>query len=293
MQPRSTSRACAFLVFSVLAIGPPAEAQTKPSTTARPGAYLGELTWTEAEVRLKTSPLVILPFGAGAKEHGPHLPMNADFKVLEYLCDRAVEAFPVVVAPPIQHGWFPAFREFPGTEVSDPEVFQEYVAEVARSLVRHGAKRVVILNTGVAAATGLPLSIVAREIRAAGTPALVISWNQLGTPEYRALLEQKIDSHGGESETSINLYLQPHLVHLDRAVKDLHRGGPRPYAGYEPGGYSRNPADPDFSKTGITGDPTKATAEKGKKLLELMTAELLKSLRGFSEAPLVKKAAPG
>ncbi len=267
-------------------------AQSKPAPPARPGAFLGDLTWTEAEERLKSAPLVILPFGAGAKEHGPHLPMNADFKVLEYLCERAVEALPVIVAPPVQHGWFPAFREFPGTEISDPEVFQEYVAEVARSLVRHGAKRIVILNTGVAAATGLPLSIVAREIRAEGTPALVISWNQLETEEYRGLLEQKIDSHGGESETSINLFLQPHLVRMDRAVRDLRRGGPRPYPGYEPGGYSRNPGDPDYSKTGITGDPTKATAEKGKKWLDLMAAQLLKSLRGFAEAPLVVKDAP-
>ena len=83
-----------------------------------PGAYLGELTWPEAEQRLKSAPLVILPFAGGAKEHGPHLPMNADRKVMEYLCRKAVEALPVIVAPPILHGWFAAFRDFPGTEVS-------------------------------------------------------------------------------------------------------------------------------------------------------------------------------
>ena len=92
------------------------------------------------------APVVIVPFGAGAKEHGPHLPMNADFKVVEYLCKKAVESHPVIVAPPIQHGWFPAFREFPGTEIAESDVFVRYVFLVAKSLVDHGAKRILFLN---------------------------------------------------------------------------------------------------------------------------------------------------
>ena len=82
--------------------------------SAEQGAYLGNLTWPEAKEWLQKAPVVIVPFGAGAKEHGPHLPMNADFKVVEYLCKKAVESHSVIVAPPIQHGWFPAFRQFPG-----------------------------------------------------------------------------------------------------------------------------------------------------------------------------------
>ena len=118
------------------------------------GVFLGECTWPEAERLLTDSPIVILPFGAGAKEHGPHLPMNADQKVMEYLCDKAVEAFPVVVAPPILHGWFPAFREFPGTEVANPELFKDYIFEVANSLIKNGANRILFLNTGIFKATG-------------------------------------------------------------------------------------------------------------------------------------------
>ncbi len=262
-------------------------AQTKPAANVRPGAFLGELTWTDAEARFKSAPLVIIPFGAGAKEHGPHLPMNADYKALEYLCQKAVESLPVIVAPPIEHGWFPAFREFPGTEVADPDVFTKYVLEVGRSLVRAGAKRIVILNTGVSLSTGLPLAVAARELHAqTGIPTLIISWGDLETPEYESLISTKPDNHAGESETSVHLFLQPNLVHMERAVKDLGPGASRDIAGYQPGGYSRNPSNPEYSKTGITGDPTKASAEKGKKLLDIMTAQLLKSLRGFAETPL-------
>ena len=252
-----------------------------------PGAFLGDLSWPEAEARLKAAPLVVLPFGAGAKEHGPHLPMNADAKVMEYLCQQAVKSLPVIVAPPILHGWFPAFREFPGTEIADNHVFQPYVYEVAMSLNRHGAKRIVFLNTGVSRATGLPLSIVAREIRAqTGTPALVISWDDLETPAIDSLQTQKAGGHADEIETSINLYLQPELVRMEKAVVDYGTSGRKNYPGYEPGLFSQNPRDPEFSQTGLFGDPTKATAEKGEKALAILTQQWLKALRGFSNAPL-------
>jgi len=256
------------------------------ASTQSAGAYLGHLAWPEAERLLKEAPIVIIPFGAGAKEHGPHLPMNADAKVMEYLCDRAVEELPVVIAPPILHGWFPAFREFPGTEVADPDVFAAYVREVALSLVKQGAQRIVFLNTGITRATGLPISIVAREIRVeTGTPTMVASWDDIEPPEVEELAEQLFGGHGDEMETSIHLYLQPDLVDMNKAVQD-YRGAGEGYPGYRPGLFSRDPDDPAYSETGLFGDPTLATAEKGERALGLLTQQWLEILRRFAEAPL-------
>jgi len=251
-----------------------------------PGAYLGELSWVDAAARLHQAPLVILPFGAGAKEHGPHLPMNADQRVMEYLCRQAVDSLPVLVAPAILHGWFPAFRDFPGTEVGDPDVFMQYVLEVARSLVANGAQRIVFLNTGITRATGLPIAIAAREIRTEmGVPTMVVSWDDLETEETAALQEQRAGGHADELETSIHLFLQPQLVRMDRAVTDYGGGDAEAYPGYKPGLFSRDPADPSFSETGLYGDPTLATVEKGRRALEIMTRQWLKALRAFAEEP--------
>ena len=82
-----------------------------------PGAYLADMTWPEAEQKFASSPVVIIPFGAGAKEHGRHIPMNADHVVLKYLTDQAVAGADVIVAPAVLYGWLPSFREFPGTEI--------------------------------------------------------------------------------------------------------------------------------------------------------------------------------
>jgi creatinine amidohydrolase len=253
-------------------------------TAQSPGAYLGQLTWPEAEQRLRDAPLVIVPFGAGAKEHGPHLPMNADQVVMEYLLRQAVDSLPVVVAPAILHGWFPAFRDFPGTEVRDPDVFTRYVHGVALSLISHGARRIVFLNTGIRNATGLPLAVAARELRVeTGTPTLVVSWDDLETEEVAALEEQRTGGHADEIETSIHLVLQPELVHMDRAVASYPEGGRSAAPGYRPGLYSRDPDDPAYSTTGLTGDPRLATREKGERVLAIMTAQWLEALRTFAQ----------
>jgi len=275
--------AAAWMIFSA---GPATAQDAAKQDAGTPGAYLGDLTWPEAEAWLLEAPLVILPFGAGAKEHGPHLPMNADAVVMEYLCRQAVDSLPVLVAPPILHGWFPAFRDYPGTEVADPDVFQAYVREVALSLVRHGARRIVFLNTGVTRATGLPISIAAREIRiATGTPTLVVSWDDIEPAELEEHMEQRAGGHADEVETAIHLFLQPELVHMERAVAD-YGGRAKDYPGYRPGLFSRDPADPAYSETGLYGDPTLAETEEGKLALRLMTREWLSALRGFAAEPL-------
>lgn len=273
-----------FVLLVWLSVVPVSAAQS-PS----PGVRLGDLSWTAARERLQSTPVVILPFGAGAKEHGPHLPMNADAVVMEYLVARALESRDVVVAPPVLYGWFPAFRDFPGTEIRDPDVFEQYVREAALSLVRSGAQRVLFLNTGIDKATGLPMSIAAREIRAqTGVPTLVVSWNDLETDATAALAEQREGGHSDEIETSINLYLQPELVDMTRAVTDYGDRPAKDYGGYQPGVLSTNPRDPGYAPHGIYGDATLATAEKGRAALAIMTEQWLAIIDGFANAPRVR-----
>jgi creatinine amidohydrolase len=230
--------------------------------------------------------MVVVPFGGGAKEHGPHLPLATDRLMLEHLMEAAVDSLPVVVAPPILHGWFPAFEDFPGTNIPDPELFRRYVEEVARSLVRHGARRVVFLNTGITRSTGLPIATAARQIHVQeGVATLVVSWDDLETSEVEALSEQRAGGHADEMETSVVLALRPDLVRMDLAPTDYGSPGGEPGPGYRPGGFSRDPEDPEYTTTGIFGDATLATAEKGRRVVEIMTREWLRALRAFATEP--------
>jgi creatinine amidohydrolase len=240
------------------------------------GAFLGDLTWQQAELELPGK-VVILPFAAGAKEHGPHLPLRTDQLVMDRLLEAAVDQRDVIVAPPILHGWFPAFRDYPGTEVADAAVFQNYVAAVAESLVRHGARRLVFLNTGISKASGLPLSIVARDIRANHDVAtLVVSWDDLESPGNESIYEQLRGGHADEGETSIVLHLRDDLVRMDLAEAD-YRGSPSEQIGYAPGKFDRD------SESGVFGDPTLATPQKGEVLMNGMIENFLLALDQFSD----------
>ncbi|MCF6193887.1 MAG: creatininase family protein [Kangiellaceae bacterium] len=238
------------------------------------GEYLANVSWPEANKLIETQ-TVIIPFAAGAKEHGPHLPMSTDQIVLEYLLAQAKVNSNVIIAPAILHGWFPAFRQYPGTEVSDPTIFQDYVRSVAESLVRSGAKRIVFINMGITKATGLPIAIVARDIRVDHKiPTLVISWDDLETAEAEPLLKQERGGHADEGETSIILHLRPDLVNMSKAVKDYGREK-KAQIGYAPGKFDRT------ADVGVYGDPTLAEANKGRKILAIMVKNWLLALEQF------------
>jgi creatinine amidohydrolase len=248
-----------------------------PTDTTPTGAYLGDLTWVDAERALASS-TVIVAFAAGAKQHGPHLPLNTDQVVMEHLLAAAVQTRPVLVCPPILHGWFPAFRNFPGTEVADPGAFQAYVAAVAQSLAKHGAKRLVFLNLGLSSTSGLPLGVVARELRAnEQIDTLLVSWDDLETPDAQSHYEQQRGGHADEGETAIMLHLRPDLVRMEQA-KAEYRATPTPQIGQRPGVFDRH------SESGTFGDPTLATAQKGEAILSIMRRNWLTALDQFTQS---------
>jgi len=273
---QSQRRTCRYIyLFTVVFMG------GFVTSAAQAGHYLGELTWPQAQHLMPQADAVILPFGAGAKEHGPHLPMNADAQLMQYLLTAAVAEKNVIVAPPILHGWFPAFRGWPGTEVEDVDVFAGYVKSVAESLAKQKIRRLILLNTGIARATGLPLTTVARDLRVDyGIPVLVVSWDDIETDEVLKFSEQRRGGHADELETSVHLVLQPNLVQMDKAVVD-YRGEAKPRIGYAPGVFSRDPNDADFSDTGVFGDATLASKEKGERVLAIMKRNWLQAIDHF------------
>jgi len=80
---------------------------------------------------------------------------------------------------------------------------------------------------------------------------------------------------------------------MSKAVTDFGNRPAKDYGGYEPGVLSADPADPGYAPTGIFGDATLATAEKGEAALAIMTGEWLRILDGFATAPLRSDASDG
>src|SRR4030095_14134722 len=102
------SRLLLILVLVMFAVQ--ANGQTKPK-----GILLEDLTWLEAEKILSAETVVVIPLGAAAKEHGPHLKLKNDWLIAEYLKKQVLGQTNVVGAPTINYHFYPAFLEYPAS----------------------------------------------------------------------------------------------------------------------------------------------------------------------------------
>jgi creatinine amidohydrolase len=213
------------------------------------GVWLEELTWPEAKARFAADPVVVMPIGAAAKAHGPHLPLKTDAITARALAQALVERLPVIAAPVLGFGFYPAFTSFAGSQHLGAETFKTLVRELLGNFTAHGVRRIALLNTGVS--TEKPLDEVAA---AAGADVLVLHMRLMGQAA-EALIENKSGGHADERETSVVLALEPRSVRLDKLALE----GP-------------------FEATGATGDPRRATAFKGERLLAARTNDMVAAL---------------
>jgi creatinine amidohydrolase len=212
------------------------------------GAWLEDLTWPEAKARFEKGAVVVVPIGATAKAHGPHLPLKTDALTARALGQGLIERLPVIAAPVLGFGFFPAFTSFAGSQHLSAETFKTVVRELVGNFTAHGVTRIALINTGVS--TEKPLDEVAKEL----ADVLVLHMRLLGKAA-EALIEHKEGGHADERETSVMLALEPRSVRMDK----LAQHGP-------------------FEQTGATGDATRATAFKGERLMAARIDDLVEAL---------------
>src|SRR5262245_1907977 len=113
------------------------------------GVWLEDLTWSEAAAKLKAGWPVVIPIGARAKEHGHHLPLKTDYLLAREFGRRIAEALPVVVAPVVDFGYYPAFVNYPGSQHLRADTFVALLTDLIGNFIDHGVSRIAVVNTGV------------------------------------------------------------------------------------------------------------------------------------------------
>ena len=275
---------------------PAAAEKTRPMTARARGAnsglrgiYLEDLTWAEAEPVLRADPLVVLPVGAAAKEHGPHLPLGTDRIMADYLARELAERIEVVVMPTVTYGYFPHFSPFPGSTHIEAHTFEAMVKELILSMHRHGPRRFLILNTGVS--TYPVLEIVARDLeRVHRLLVAVTRIGELGAQRIAGLLSQPRGSHADEHETSLLLAIAPEVVRRDKVVREI-PDRPESRGVFVPPMYHREPGL-GHSQTGVYGDATLGTAAKGETIARAMVEDLVAAVERLRTAS-VPASRPG
>ena len=240
------------------------------------GRFIEDLTWPEVAEAFRADLPVIVPVGAIAKEHGRHLPMKTDWLLSRALAEGIAARLPVLIAPIIPFGYYPVFQSYPGSQHLSADTFVRLLTELLERLLDQGARRLAILNTGVS--TEGPIGLATRGIlERRGVRIGVADIRRLGRAADH-LMEQKIGSHADERETSILLAIAPEVVRMASAKRDF-GNDPTPGVFVTPTTMqSSDPRGADYRETGAFGDPTFATADKGRAFLDAMINDLVDGL---------------
>ncbi|HEX9734697.1 MAG TPA: creatininase family protein [Thermoanaerobaculia bacterium] len=250
------------------------------------GGYLwGEMTWPEAQRRLRQVDTALLPVGA-VEQHGHHLPLDVDAFDADYLARevaaRCSDPKPLVL-PLVPYGVSYHHDDFAGTLSVTNETLSRLVYEIGCSAARNGISKLVIVNGH--GGNGPALHFAAQMINRDTRIFTCVDSGETSDADVEKIADTPNDVHAGEIETSTTLAVRPRLVRMDEARASVPSFSSR-YLDFTSqrsvGWYARTAR---ISESGVMGDPTKATAEKGVKIWEVMIGnlvELVEHLKGLS-----------
>jgi creatinine amidohydrolase len=239
--------------------------------------WFDELSMKEAEYKAKTRSVVIVPVGS-VEEHGEHLPLCTDSLQPEYVAVEVAKKTGCLVAPPIRYGVCNSTRGFPGTISITFEALYRMMRDVLEEFIRNRFTRILVLSGHAGQAHMAALRLAAQEV----------VWNhQAESPEERPRIMvcsdydfayalkgkyfSQDDGHAGTIETSRVMNIRPELVKA-KGVKTSPK-----FPRFEIVADSRR-----YFPSGVVGDPTAASAEKGRMINRYVvkeTAKLVEELK--------------
>lgn len=216
---------------------------------------------------VKKNRLAIIPVGS-LEQHGDHLPVSTDSIISEYLAKQVASRVGAFVFPVIPYGV--SFEHSPMFNISiGHSMLSSLVCDVCSSIAANGIRKIVVIN-------GHHGNIGALQYLAQDLHGRIPSDVSVNTLHYWHMMKEQFD-HAGEVETSLVLAIAPDLVRMNLARANSKRltKSKAAYASMTnaPGSFVR------ITGTGVWGDPSKATAEKGKRLIDEI-------VEGFSKTML-------
>ena len=256
------------------------------------------LSWPEVRRAAAEDRVALIPV-ATLEDHGPHLPLDTDVRITTEICRSAAEQVPdeTVLLPPITHGYSPHHMDFPGPITIRWDTFTRYCTDVGISLAHHGFTRMLYLN-GHGSNQNL-VEMAARLVMVERPEALAAAAFYLSSPEASAVIAEARESprgglaHACELETSIYLSIDPDAVDMAKAVDERsYPEGRHAWLDWSDGSLKLMPWWSSFSRTGVQGEPTKATAQKGKAFLDAAVAECVAYVRELRRKPAPERQQP-
>ena len=264
---------------TALAAGLVAGAAVAQAPAAASGApFIEQMTWTEIRDAIaggKTT--VIIPIG-GTEQNGPHMILGKHNYIVTFgarlMAERLGNA---LVAPTIQYvpeGNYnsPNFGAKPGVISNPAASYMALLDAAVRSLAVHGFTDIILIGDSGGNQNGMRSVADSLNREWKGTPSrayAITDYYQKGRTDLRAWLlsefgydDATVGSHAGISDTSQLLYIFASGVRTEKI---------------KPGGGSRD--------SGVNGDPTKATAEIGRRAIDFKVNAGIAQFRTLKATP--------
>jgi creatinine amidohydrolase len=235
-----------------------------------------EVEWSrlkaaEIAALARQNAIVIVPIGA-TEQHGPHLPSMVDWRCAQEVSHRAARLMqkrqPTVVTPVIPFGMSEHHMSLSGTITLDYATMAAVVGCVVESAIRHGFRRIFVLN-GHGGNTEALRTIVGELTVKHHLPLATGTYWDIAAEPIKALLEKQTALlHACEAETSMIMAMAPELVD-PQILSQMHGPyvtGLSAIPGVNAGVYRWRQLS-SRSPNGVIGDASTASAEKGERLL--------------------------
>ncbi|OXM87762.1 creatininase family protein [Paenibacillus rigui] len=252
--------------------------------------FLPRLTTLETKAIPKESALVVLPVGA-VEQHGPHMPVFTDTLIGEGFLTEAFEQLPddapVWLLPPLPFGKSNEHLNHAGTISLSATTLMAVLTDISSSLKRSGFRKLLLFNTH--GGNSDLLNMMAREIRiATGMDVFRLDPGALQLGEGMITEEEKrVGIHAGDTETSVVMALQRTWVNDTLAPKEMPNFPKSSFLQLKSKAFAW--ITDDISETGIAGDATLATPDKGNAMLMLggkLLAEAMLEMAAFDMTSL-------
>lgn len=254
-----------------------------------PERFFPYLTWTEIEeMPHKQNVVIVQPIGA-IEQHGPHLPLIVDAAIATAVTGDALakldRRIPAYALPTLYYGKSNEHWHFPGTITLNAETLMAVLREMAESIYRAGFRKLVLLNGH----GGQPqiMEIVARDLHQKYEDLLMFPFFVWRVPNVAEKLltpkELELGIHAGDAETSMMLSILPETVRMDKAVKEYPHGLPENSMLSMEGKLPFAWLTHELTRSGVLGDATVASQQKGDRIRESLTESWVKVIRDVYE----------
>jgi creatinine amidohydrolase len=238
--------------------------------------WFDELSMPEAEKAAEDGKVVIIPCGS-IEEHGTHLPLCTDSIQAEYVALWVAQKTGCLVAPPLRYGLCNSTRNFPGTITITFDSLRSIMTDILEDFVRNGFKRLLVItgHAGGSHMTALKLAaktVVINHMNEEARPRIMVCSDYDFAFNLRGIEFDARDSHAGTIETSRVIAIRSDLIKAkgEASFPNLPR-------------FEITPDPERFFPSGVMGDPTVASAEKGQKINEYVIEQIVKLVKELEQ----------